>query len=88
VPHQSRKLGNDWIILFFFFFTSIVVLVLDPSQINFVEYKLVCDFASDLERYEFEIYSSVNGSWKVLAEIKLFPRTSVHVNSIIYWSSF
>lgn len=71
--------------LFFFFFTSIVVLVLDPSLINFVvEYKLVCDFASDLERYEFEIYSSVNGSWKVLAEIKLFPRTSVHVNSIIY----
>jgi hypothetical protein len=74
--------------------TSIVVLAFDPSLINFVvEYMLVCDFASDLERYEFEIYSSVNGSWKVLAEIsfseiKLFPRTGVHVNSIIYWSSF
>ena len=73
------------------------MLVFDPSLLNFVvEYKLVYDFASNLERYEFEIHSSVNGSWKVLAEIsfskiELFPRTRIQhylFEFVLAWVEF
>lgn len=70
-----------------------VVLVFEPSLLNFVaEYKLVVAFASDLDGFEFEIYSSTDGFWRISAEIsfgkmKLLPRTGVHVNGVVYWSS-
>ncbi|KAF5736046.1 putative F-box protein [Tripterygium wilfordii] len=68
-----------------------VVLIFEPSLLNFVaEYKLVCAFPSELDGYEFEIYSSADGSWRVSGEIlfgtrKIQPRSGVHVGDIVYW---
>lgn len=70
-----------------------IVLAFEPSLLNFVaEYKLVCAFpCADLDDgYEFDIYSSKEGTWRVSGEIylgskKLFPRSGVHINGIIYW---
>uniref|UniRef100_A0A2P2J8Y9 Uncharacterized protein MANES_01G134100 n=1 Tax=Rhizophora mucronata TaxID=61149 RepID=A0A2P2J8Y9_RHIMU len=70
-----------------------LVLVFEPSLLNFVaEYKLICAFPSDLDGYEFEIYSSAEGSWKISGEIcfgnrQIMPRTGVHADGIIYWLS-
>ncbi|XVF15740.1 hypothetical protein REPUB_Repub09cG0181800 [Reevesia pubescens] len=70
-----------------------VVLIFEPSLLNFIaDYKLVCAFRSDLDGYEFEIYSSEKGSWRTSGEIcfadgKLLPKTGVHVNGIVYWLS-
>lgn len=70
-----------------------LVLIFEPSLLDFVaEYKLVCAFQSvDFDYgYEFEIYSSKEGSWRVSGEIffghkPLLPRTGVHVKDIVYW---
>ncbi|XP_044464702.1 F-box protein At5g49610-like isoform X2 [Mangifera indica] len=68
-----------------------VVLIFEPSVLNFVaEYKLVCAFPSELDGYEFEIYSSSEGSWRTSGEIflgscKIQPSSGVHANGIIYW---
>ncbi|KAH7520052.1 hypothetical protein FEM48_Zijuj08G0102900 [Ziziphus jujuba var. spinosa] len=72
-----------------------LVLIFEPSVLNFVaDYKLICAFPSvDFDNgYEFEIYSSREGVWKVFGEIyfgnkKLLPRSGVHVNGIIYWQA-
>ncbi|GAV90625.1 hypothetical protein CFOL_v3_34033 [Cephalotus follicularis] len=70
-----------------------VVLVFEPSLLSFVaEYKLVCAFPSELDGYEFEIYSSVEGSWRVTGEIcfgdrRVVPRSGVHADGIIYWQT-
>ena len=72
-----------------------IVLIFEPSLLNFVaEYKLVCAFPCvELDDgYEFDIYSSKEGSWKVSKEIflgskKLLPRSGVHVNGIVYWQT-
>ncbi|KAL5557266.1 hypothetical protein UlMin_039502 [Ulmus minor] len=72
-----------------------LVLIFEPSLLNFVaEYKLVCAFpcADFDEGYEFEIYDSKEGSWRISGEIyfgnkKLLPRSGVHANGIIYWQS-
>lgn len=72
-----------------------IVLIFEPSLLNFVaEYKLVCAFPSvDFDNgYEFEIYSSKEGSWRVSGEIyfgnkTLVPRSGVHVNDIVYWQA-
>ncbi|KAA8547347.1 hypothetical protein F0562_003789 [Nyssa sinensis] len=69
-----------------------VVLVFEPSLLNFVaEYKLICAFPSaDFDNAsEFEIYSSIEGCWKISGEIcfadrKLLPRSGVHVNGVVY----
>lgn len=70
-----------------------LVFIFEPSILNFVaEYKLLCAFPYvdfDCE-YEFEIYSSTDGVWKVFGEIyfgnkKLLPRSGVYVNGIAYW---
>ncbi|KAK6924350.1 F-box domain [Dillenia turbinata] len=70
-----------------------VVLIFEPSRLNFVaEFELVCAFQStDFDNaYEFEIYNSANGSWKVSGEIcfgnrRLEPRSGVHVKGTVYW---
>ncbi|KAM7264662.1 hypothetical protein ACFE04_002345 [Oxalis oulophora] len=68
-----------------------IVLIFKPSLLNFVaEYTLVCAFPSDLDGYEFEIYSSKNGTWRVSGEIlfgnrKFLPNSGVHVNGVVYW---
>ena len=68
-----------------------VVLVFEPSLLNFIaDYKLVCAFLSELDGYEFEIYSSEKGSWRTSKEIcfanrKLLPKSGVYVNGTIYW---
>lgn len=70
-----------------------VVLIFEPSLLNFVaEYKLVCAFPSDLDGYEFEIYSSAEGSWRISGEIcfgkrKILPCTGVHANGVVYWQT-
>ncbi|KAA8547345.1 hypothetical protein F0562_003791 [Nyssa sinensis] len=72
-----------------------VVLVFEPSLLNFVaEYKLICAFPSaDFDNAtEFEIYSSIEGCWKISGEIcfadrKLLPRSGVHVNGVVYWQA-
>lgn len=72
-----------------------LVLIFEPSLLNFVaEYKLLCAFPSvDFDSgYEFEIYSSTDGVWKVFGEIyfgnkKLLPRSGVYVNGIVYWQA-
>lgn len=70
-----------------------VVLIFEPSLMNFVaDYKLVCAFPSELDGYEFEIYSSVKGSWRISGEIifgdrKLLPKSGIHVNGTVYWLS-
>ena len=70
-----------------------VVLVFEPSLLNFAaDYKLVCAFPSELGGYEFEIYSSEEGSWRTSGEIcfadrKLLPKSGVHVNGTVYWLS-
>lgn len=70
-----------------------LVLIFEPSLLNFVaEYKLLCAFPStDFDSgYEFEMYSSKDGVWKVFGEMyfgnkKILPRSGVHVNGIVYW---
>ncbi|GAB4847129.1 hypothetical protein Ancab_026138 [Ancistrocladus abbreviatus] len=72
-----------------------LVLIFEPSILNFVpDYKLVCAFPStDFDNgYEFEVYSSLDDSWKVSAEIcfgnrTILPRSGVHVNGVVYWAS-
>ncbi|EEF40852.1 conserved hypothetical protein [Ricinus communis] len=70
-----------------------LVLVYEPSLLNFVaEYKLICAFQSDLDGLEFEIYSSVEGSWRTFGEIcfgnrRIIPSTGVYVDGVIYWRS-
>ncbi|KAI9165919.1 hypothetical protein LWI28_022877 [Acer negundo] len=68
-----------------------VVLVFDPSLLNFAaEYQLICAFPSEMEGYEFEIYSSSKGSWRTSGEI-LFgnrvirPNSGVYANGTVYW---
>lgn len=69
-----------------------VVLIFEPSILNFAaEYKLVCAFPSELDGYEFEIYSSCDKSWKTSGEIflgnlKILPRSGVYTNGIVYWA--
>ncbi|EXB59108.1 hypothetical protein L484_014603 [Morus notabilis] len=70
-----------------------VVLIFEPSLLNFAaEYKLICAFPSVNfgEGYEFEMYTSHDGTWKYLDEIyfgsiKLLPMSGVYVNGSIYW---
>lgn len=70
-----------------------LVVIFEPSLLNFVaDYKLVCAFPStDFDDgYEFEIYSSAEGCWRISREIclgdrKLLPSPGVHVNGIVYW---
>ncbi|KAJ9172793.1 hypothetical protein P3X46_016001 [Hevea brasiliensis] len=70
-----------------------LVLVFEPSLLNFVaDYKLICAFQSDLDGYEFDIYSSAEGSWRTSGEIcfgnrQIVPSTGVHVDGIVYWQS-
>ncbi|KAJ0040403.1 hypothetical protein Pint_28260 [Pistacia integerrima] len=70
-----------------------VVLIFEPSVLKFTaEYKLVCAFPSELDGYEFEIYSSAEGSWRTSGEIflgscKIQPNSGVHANGIIYWTA-
>ncbi|KAJ7944305.1 F-box protein [Quillaja saponaria] len=74
-----------------------VVLAFEPSLLNFVaEYKLLCAFQSpDFDdAYEFEIYSSAEGSWRISGEIhfgnqfrKLIPTSGISVNGIVYWQT-
>ncbi|XVF17875.1 hypothetical protein REPUB_Repub10bG0162400 [Reevesia pubescens] len=70
-----------------------VVLVFEPSLLNFItDYKLVCPFPSELDGYEFEIYSSKKGSWRTSGEIcfanrKILPKSGVYVNGTVYWLS-
>ncbi|XP_044469098.1 F-box protein At5g49610-like [Mangifera indica] len=70
-----------------------VVLIFEPSVLKFrAEYKLVCAFPSELDGYEFEIYSSAEGSWRTSGEIflgscKIQPNSGVHANGIIYWTT-
>ncbi|KAJ8770785.1 hypothetical protein K2173_021432 [Erythroxylum novogranatense] len=73
--------------------TPALVLVFEPSVLSFVaEYMLICAFPSELDGYEFEIYSSAEGSWRISPEIifgnrELVPTSGVHVGGIIYWLS-
>lgn len=72
-----------------------IVLVFEPSLLNFVaDYKVVCIFASnDIEEaYEFEIYSSLQDSWKVCSEMFFSTMTKqlkftrgIAVSGVIYW---
>ncbi|XP_062076152.1 F-box protein At5g03970-like [Humulus lupulus] len=71
-----------------------LALVFEPHLLNFTaDYKLVCAFPCDRDSnqgYEFHIYSSAQGSWRVSSEMylgrkKLLPRSGVHVNGVIYW---
>ncbi|XVF62015.1 hypothetical protein PTKIN_Ptkin08bG0182600 [Pterospermum kingtungense] len=70
-----------------------VVLIFEPSLLNFIaDYKLVCAFPSELDGYEFEIYSSEKGSWRTSGEIcfgdrKLLPKSGIYVNDTVYWLS-
>lgn len=72
-----------------------IILIFEPSPLRFMaDYKLVCAFPSaDFDDgYEFEIYSSSNGSWKVSGEIyfgnkKIVSKSGVYVNGIIYWQA-
>ncbi|GMI76955.1 hypothetical protein HRI_001364800 [Hibiscus trionum] len=70
-----------------------VVLVFDPSLLNFTaDYKLICAFPSDLDGYEFEIYSSGKRSWRISGEIcfsdtTLVPKSGIHVNGTVYWQT-
>ncbi|KNA25776.1 hypothetical protein SOVF_003760 [Spinacia oleracea] len=74
----------------------LLVLVFEPSLLNFVaDYKLLCAFPStDFDgAYEFEIYSSIENSWKISSEIwfgengRILKTGGVHVNGVVYWSS-
>ncbi|CAI9110749.1 OLC1v1010825C1 [Oldenlandia corymbosa var. corymbosa] len=74
--------------------STAIALLFEPSLLNFIpEYKVVCAFRSnDFEDgTEFEIYNSVDNSWKIAGEI-LFKRlrpitsTAVCVNNVIHWS--
>lgn len=68
-----------------------IVLVFEPSVLNFAaEYKLICAFPSELDGYEFEIYSSTDRSWRTSGEIflnnlRIQPNSGVHANGIVYW---
>lgn len=70
-----------------------VVLVFEPSLLNFTaDYKLVCLFLSSEfdDALELEIYSSVEGSWKMSRDIsfsskRVVPRSGIHVNNVVYW---
>ena len=72
-----------------------LVLIFEPSLLNFIaEYKLICAFPSaDFDNaYEFEIYSSSEGSWQISREVffggaMFMPCSGVHVNGIVYWLS-
>ncbi|KDP38276.1 hypothetical protein JCGZ_05162 [Jatropha curcas] len=70
-----------------------LVLVFEPTLLNFVaEYTLICAFPSDLDGYEFEIYSSNEASWRTSREIcfgnrQIVPRSGVHVDGTVYWKS-
>ncbi|KAM7264097.1 hypothetical protein ACFE04_001780 [Oxalis oulophora] len=81
LPEPEANHGDDPAIVFIF----------KPSLMDFVaEYTLVCAFPSDLDGYEFEIYSSKNGTWRVSGEIlfsdtKILPNSGVHVNGVVYW---
>lgn len=70
-----------------------IALEFEPSLLNFLaEYKVLCVFPSiDIEgAFEFEIYSSVQDSWKVSSEM-FFSSTWLHctrgtiVNGVAYW---
>ncbi|KNA25778.1 hypothetical protein SOVF_003770 isoform B [Spinacia oleracea] len=70
-----------------------IALAFEPSLLNFsADYKLVCIFPSnDIEEaYEFEIYSSLQDSWKVSSEMyfskgKLQCIRGDYSNGVIYW---
>lgn len=70
-----------------------ILLIFEPSVYSFVaDYKLICAFPSaDFDdAYEFEIYSSALGSWKISGEIffsnkKIEPSSGAHVNGVAYW---
>ncbi|KAL2905560.1 hypothetical protein RDABS01_004270, partial [Bienertia sinuspersici] len=73
-----------------------VVLAFEPSLLSFVaDYKLICAFpSSDFEgAYEFEIYSSVEDSWKISSEVcfgenrRILKAGGVHLNGVVYWLS-
>lgn len=70
-----------------------IVLIFEPTVLNFIaDYKLVCAYPSELDGYEFDIYSSEKGSWRTSGEIcfadrKLLPKSGVHVNGTVYWLS-
>lgn len=72
-----------------------VVLIFKPSVFDFsAKYKLVCAFESELDGYEFEIYSSEKDAWTTSREIrfsnstkKLLSATGVHADTTVYWQS-
>ncbi|KAE8672634.1 Anti-Muellerian hormone type-2 receptor [Hibiscus syriacus] len=70
-----------------------VVLAFEPSLLNFTaDYKLICAFPSELDGFEFEIYSSGTRSWRISGEIyfsnrKLLPKSGIHVNGTAYWQT-
>ncbi|XP_021757538.1 F-box protein At5g07610-like [Chenopodium quinoa] len=83
LPKPTANHGSDPTIAFEF----------EPSLLNFLpDYKVVCIFAStDIEEaYEFEIYSSLQDSWKVASEMffssrKLTFLKGITVNGVAYW---
>lgn len=73
-----------------------LVLVFEPSLLNFVaDYKLISAFSStDFDgAYEFEIYSSIEDSWKISSEIcfgengRTLRAGGFHMNGVVYWLS-
>ncbi|KAJ4842039.1 hypothetical protein Tsubulata_039420 [Turnera subulata] len=83
LPEPTAKHGAD----------PAIVLAFQPSRLNFeAHYKLVCAFPSELGGYEFEIYSSANGSWKISDELfcgsrSLIPKSGTHIGGVVYWET-
>ncbi|KAE8655097.1 Anti-Muellerian hormone type-2 receptor [Hibiscus syriacus] len=53
-----------------------VVLAFEPSLLNFTaDYKLICAFPSELDGFEFEIYSSGTRSWRISERCQILDST-------------